>query len=53
MELVEYKIPHKLYPPGYDKRDDLNGDGKIDQIESTLKVGQKNSIATPKTKKVQ
>jgi len=23
-----------LYPPGYNAEDDLNGDGKIDQLES-------------------
>lgn len=28
-----------MYPEGYEPKDDLNRDGRIDQVESALKIG--------------
>lgn len=37
--IPDFEPPQNQYPPGYQKKDDLNKDGKIDQVESALKIG--------------
>ena len=45
--------PANNYPSGYNQKDDLNKDGRIDQVESALKVGaRKDEIKNEMDEKI-
>lgn len=51
--IPDFEPPQNNYPQGYQKKDDLNNDGRIDQVESALKIGaRKDEIKTEIDEKI-